>query len=170
MKRFFVFALVLGMLTGCSGDASGEATNEATAKQEASVTPDLMVSMEISGMTCVQGCGNEIKEEVMKSGGVASVDFDFEMGRQPNTAKILIDSKVVTAEQLEKMILGIVDEESKEPRFSVLSVSEEPYVAPANAGGGKGGNESIAVAPIKPSSSFIELPNLLDLFSGWFIF
>lgn len=173
MKKLFILAFTLGSLVACSGDTSGDATGEAkvaTTKEVKKVEADYEVTMEISGMSCVAGCGKEIETALIESGGVESVSYDFESGRQPNIAKVKFDSKLTSGEKLEEIIHGILDEETKERRFSVLSFSESPLnPEPASTGGGERNADEISIRP-NESSSFIELPNILDIFTSWFSF
>ena len=174
MQKGFIILLLFVGIAACSGDASGDATKEATAenkKEEVvnNVTPDYLVEMEIQGMTCVMGCGGDIKDALIATGGVASVEYDFEQNRQPNKAKVLIDSKIVSSEQLEAAVHALVDSESKEKRFNVISMSEEPYTAEEiSIRGASGSSDQMSVQPVESSSNWIELPNILDLFTGWF--
>jgi copper chaperone CopZ len=161
MKKI-VFVLTTGiLLSACSSEKQEqrvEKTNIETAKLE--VNPNQLLTMEIDGMVCQMGCGGSIRKGLKETNGVASVEFEFEEERKTNVAKIAYDKSIVSSEDLIKIVSNL-----NEGQFLVGTISFEDMATPTKAT--KTSSLRNSEEPkVEVSSSYVKLPNLLDLFSG----
>ncbi len=161
MKKI-VFVLTAGVLfSSCSSEQKTE--NSEKAKVETAkvvVNPNQMLTMEIDGMVCQMGCGGSIRKGLKGTNGVASVEFDYEDERKTNIAKIAYDKSIVSSEELIKVVSNL-----NEGQFLVGTVSFEDMTIPTKTT--KTSSTKTKEEPkVEVSSSYVKLPNLLDLFSG----
>ena len=159
MKKI-VFVLTTGiLLSACSSEKHEETvekTNVETAKVE--VNPNQLLTMEIDGMVCQMGCGGSIRKGLKETNGVASVEFEFEEERKTNVAKIAYDKSIVSSEDLIKVVSNL-----NEGQFLLGTISFEDMATPTKA---KTSSLRNSEEPkVEVSSSYVKLPNLLDLFS-----
>jgi hypothetical protein len=109
------------------------------------------------------GCGASIRKELYATKAVLSVDFDFEDGRKTNTAKIAFDKDKITVDKMVEIISTM-----NEKQFTVGKTKSEDYNSKISSSN-LSNEESISTkketeSTIK-STSRIELPNFLDIFS-----
>lgn len=161
MKKI-VFVLTTGiLLSACSSEPKSE--NVETTEVETTdvvVNPNQLLTMEIDGMVCQMGCGGSIRKGLKETNGVASVEFDYEDERKTNVAKIAYDKSIVSSEELIKVVANLND-----GQFLVGTVSFEDVSTPVKST--KTSSVKTNEEPkVEVSSSYVKLPNLLDLFSG----
>ena len=166
MKNFmFVFAISVA-LSACSNDVKlvKNLTNELEKESGiAEITANRILTMEVEGMVCKMGCGGSIRKGLMAANGISEVKFDFEDDRISNIAVISFDKSSITADEMIKIVTELND-----GQFNVGSVSSEASfeTKTIETGTAESSEESI----IEVSLSHIEMPNLLDLFSGLFTY
>jgi len=164
MKRaVYIFAMAL-LVSACTSSATEEVTQETTAEQaeEEVVIPNRLLTMDIDGMVCKMGCGGTIRAELYSIGGVSNVDFDFEDDRATNVASISFDTELISVDEMVDAISAINDGQFKvgETKSEVIAEPTENSTTEPSA------SES---STVDVSTSRVEMPNLLDLFSGLFI-
>lgn len=161
MKKIAFVLTTSLMLGACSSEKQIEKTEEIVEQTEkVVVNPNQLLTMEIDGMVCQMGCGGSIRKGLKETKGVASVEFDFEEERKTNVAKIAYDKSIVSSEELINVVSKL-----NEGQFLVGTVSFEDVTIPAKAT--KTSSTKTNEKPkIEVSSSYVKLPNLLDLFSG----
>ena len=164
MKNFmFVFATAL-TLSACSSDVkvadnSGSETEQEVEK--AVVHANRVLSMEVEGMVCKMGCGGSIRKGLKATEGVSDVKFDFEEDRASNVATISFDKNIITVDEMVKIVTELNDGQFKVGSISSESINEITTSVEST-------KESHEEAVIEMTSSRVEMPNLLDLFSGLF--
>jgi copper chaperone CopZ len=100
--------ITLGFLYACSNQPENKVIRtEHVEKNESSsdkVIPNRELTMEVSGMMCVMGCGSSIRKELYQTKGVSEVEFDFEEERETNVAKIKFDKNIVSIEEMVSIV------------------------------------------------------------------
>lgn len=124
MKSLFISLLSICILVSCTNKEekvflrkesySGSNTTK-------SVKANSILIMKIDGMTCMMGCGASIRKELYATNAVKNVDFDFEEGRETNTAKIAFDDSKIT----EKKMIDLISK-MNEKQFTVGDTKVEP--------------------------------------------
>jgi len=164
MKKIVLFAVLATVLVACeSGEKAGaeELQNIEATLETAEVVPNQIATIEVDGMTCVMGCGGTIRTSLMETNAISAVEFDFEMGRDVNTATITFDKNQISLNEMVELLAKINDGQftTGETKLSNLP---ETHVEESN------NSTSSSEAVIEASTSRFEMPNLLDIFSGLF--
>ena len=132
LKLVVVFG-AFAVLFSCSSEPKllrTESINISETGPEREQNPDTDLTLEISGMTCVMGCGGSISSALIKTGSVANCDFDFKEGRKMNTAQISYNSSEISAEEIKKIISELNDKQfttgdSTETKIQTIEKIEE---------------------------------------------
>jgi copper chaperone CopZ len=125
----FVFTSIL-LSTSCTIDKKSVVIRKESRKMSTSgceVDANRMLTMEVSGMTCVMGCGASIRKELFATKAVSSVEFDFEKGRATNLAKIAFDKDKVTVDQIVQLISSL-----NSKQFTIGKTSSQEFSCPTN--------------------------------------
>ena len=166
MKKFLYLPILALTLFACTCDdtCDPEAEAEATAQAEVTATAvaDKMMTMEVSGMMCKMNCGGSIKKALKSTTGVTDVEIDFEDGREINLAKVSFDSKLVNEQQMMEAVTSLYDNQYSVSTTSVSNLSQEISIDEEDV------NSDEGTSVVEAATSFIELPNLMDLFRGLF--
>lgn len=166
MKKFLYLPILALTLFACTCDdtCDTEAEAEATAQAEVTATAvaDKMMTMEVSGMMCKMNCGGSIKKALKSTTGVTDVEIDFEDGREINLAKVSFDSKLVYEQQMMEAVTSLYDNQYSVSNTSVSNLSQEISIDEEDV------NSDEETSVVEAATSFIELPNLMDLFRGLF--
>ncbi len=166
MKKFLYLPVLAITLFACTCDdtCDTEAEAEATAQAEVTATAeaDKMMTMEVSGMMCKMNCGGSIKKALKSTTGVTDVEIDFEDGREINVAKVSFDSKLVNEQQMMEAVTSLYDNQYSVSNTSVSNLSQEISIDEEDV------NSDEETSVVEAATSFIELPNLMDLFRGLF--
>jgi len=166
MKKFLYLPILALTLFACTCDdtCDPEAEAEATAQVEVTATAvaDKMMTMEVSGMMCKMNCGGSIKKALKSTTGVTDVEIDFEDGREINLAKVSFDSKLVNEQQMMEAVTSLYDNQYSVSNTSVSNLSQEISIDEEDV------NSDEETSVVEAATSFIELPNLMDLFRGLF--
>ena len=163
MKRLLYIVAFFFVASACSSDTSiAELDNEETTNEVVVVVPNRLLTMEIDGMVCEMGCGGSIRKELKGTGGVSSVEFNFEEERATNIAKVSFDKNLVTVDEIIKAV-----SEMQDGQFEVGETSSETLdVMPTTEESSSSSSES---SKVDVSTKHVEMPNLLDLLSGLLI-
>lgn len=166
MKKFLYLPILALTLFACTCDdtCDPEAEAEATAQVEVTATAvaDKMMTMEVSGMMCKMNCGGSIKKALKSTTGVTDVEIDFEDGREINLAKVSFDSKLVYEQQMMEAVTSLYDNQYSVGNTSVSNLSQEISIDEEDV------TSDDETSVVEAATSFIELPNLMDLFRGLF--
>ena len=124
MKSLFISLLSISILASCARKEEKvflRKESHSASNTTKSVKPNSILTMKIDGMTCMMGCGASIRKELYATNGVKSVDFDFEEGRETNTAKIAFDDSKITDKKMIELISNM-----NEKQFTVGETKVEP--------------------------------------------
>lgn len=127
-----------------------------TKKQSKQSQVTHLAKVKIKGMVCVMGCGAEIRKHLNATNAVRSCKFDFEDGREINTASIQYDPSKISENKIKAII-----EKINNKQFSVVGSSSQQIEANVHSEVTESCNKSYA--PISIKKSTWEFPNLLDL-------
>ncbi|MDX2360782.1 MAG: heavy-metal-associated domain-containing protein [Crocinitomicaceae bacterium] len=163
MKRvIYIFTIALiASSCGTKEEQPAEENATETAQQE-TIVPNQLLSMDVDGMVCKMGCGGAIRSELYSIGGVSNVEFDFEDDRATNVASISFDSNLISVDEMIAAVAAINDGQFTigDTSSGDLNVQQEnPSTEPSSA----------ETSTVDVSTSYVEMPNLLDLFSGLFL-
>lgn len=163
MKKIVYLSVFALSLVACNSEEANVANEDQQEEvQKAEPVADKVMTMEVKGMMCKMNCGGSIRKSLKATGGVTKVEFDFEDGRETNVAKISFDSKLVNEQQMMEAVTSLYDHQYSIGNTSVSDLSEEVKVEETETTSND--EESVVDA----ATSFIELPNLIDLFKGLF--
>ena len=170
MKKSFAIVLGIALFTSCADSTPVEHDHDhdhdhekemSSDKEIIDVTPNHMLTMEITGMSCEMACGGAIREGLIEAGGVSRVQYiDFDMDEETNVAKIYFDDSKIS----ESKIVEIVSALNKK-QFTVGKTRNDVYSEPTSSleyPKSKSNSES-EKATVTMSSSVVELPNLFDI-------
>lgn len=150
MKTYYILPLfIIIFLFSCSDNE--QAKEETT--QKTSVTANTIANIEVSGMACEMACGGAIRKALLENKGVTRVQFDFEMNRDTNIAKVSYDRNKINAEKIKSIILKVND-----GQFTVGEITEEPLSSNTESTQNSG-NTTIEMNEIQN----FEFPNLLSI-------
>ena len=164
MKKVLYFTIASAVLFSCENqpvESNIDHSTEEVSEKAVVVEPNQLATIEVKGMECVMACGGSIKKALRKTQGVSNIEFDFEMGREFNIATISYDENVVTMDEMKALILDLNNEQ-----FSIGNLATEEIHAKANCSENTA-HKSSSEAKIEVSNSSFEMPNLVDLFSGF---
>lgn len=158
----FVCASAL-VLTACSTDTTvaENSAPEVKVEEKVAVNANRVLTMEVEGMVCKMGCGGSIRKGLKGTDGVADVKFDFEEDRAIDIATISFDKNIVTVDEMIKIV-----SEMNDGQFKVGSTSSEDLHEVSTVE--ESSSSSAEEAVLEVSTSHVEIPNLLDLFSSLF--
>ena len=158
----FVFAVAI-VFTACSdkNKVVESSTTEVNVEKKIPVNANRLLTMEVEGMVCKMGCGGSIRKSLNATHGVAEVKFDFEEDRVIDVATISFDKNIVTVDEMIKIVSEMNDGQFRVGEISSKDLHE--VITNENS------EMTSAEEPmIEVSSSRVEIPNLLDLFSSIF--
>lgn len=164
MKKLVYLSVFALTFAACTSESTSETQETAQQEEVAKADPvaDKMMTMEVNGMSCMMNCGSSIKKALKGTGGVTDVEFDFEDGRETNIAKVSFDSQLVNEQQMMEAVTSLYDGQYSIGNTSVSDIAEEVIVDEEDSSGDDEGSV------VDAATSFIELPNLMDLFRGLF--
>ncbi len=168
MKKSFAIVLGLALFTACSEapkDSEVQETQETTTSENEviDVTPNHMLTMEVSGMSCEMACGGAIREGLIETGAVSRVQYiDFSMDQETNVAKVYFDDTKISQEKIIEIVTALNEKQFTVGKTRLDTYSEKTssleYPETKLENDTKNG--------INISSEIVELPNLLDLLSS----
>ncbi|MEJ6777059.1 MAG: hypothetical protein QNK85_07020 [Crocinitomicaceae bacterium] len=161
MKFFMFFFTTALTLSACSGDVEVSKNSNNQIEQEAEVHANRILTMEVEGMVCKMGCGGTIRKGLKAMTGISEIQFDFEDDRSSNLATVSFDKNIITADEMVKIVTGL-----NEGQFKVGSISSESLYETTIIENKI--TESYEESALEMTSSQVAIPNLLDLFSGFF--
>lgn len=164
MKKIIYVSVIALSVAACSTNEATSNESDATQEEVVKADPvaDKMMTMEVNGMMCKMNCGGSIRKALKGTGGVTRVEFDFEDGRETNVAKVSFDSKLVDEKQMMEAVTSLYDGQYTIGNTSVSDIAEEVKVE------GDENTSDDEESVVDAATSFIELPNLIDLFRGIF--
>jgi copper chaperone CopZ len=156
MKNIFFLAIFSFIFGACGTEAAPAIEQD---ESVAKVEPNTQLTMEVDGMSCKMNCGGSIRKSLIGTGGVSTVEFDFEAERATNVATITFDKNLVSVDEMIKAVA-----ETNNGLFTVGETSSAEYheSTPTQEDQSSSSEES----KVEVSSSRFEMPNLIDLFSG----
>lgn len=174
MKYFFV-ALGLLSVAACStndkkSDVIRKESHKATIDAP-KVDANRLLTAEISGMTCVMGCGASIRKELRATNAVSTVEFDFKEGRKFNTAEIAFDKDKITVDEIVSILSKMNDKQftvgktSSKEYADKKSSSTECTKSDCEKSCDKDEESSMDI-----SSNEMESPNFLSIITHYFVF
>ncbi len=124
MKSLFISLLSISILVSCANKEEKvflRKESHSASNTTKSVKPNSILTMKIDGITCMMGCGASIRKELYATKAVKNVDFDFEEGRETNTAKIAFDDSKISQKEMIEIISKM-----NEKQFTVGETNVEP--------------------------------------------
>ncbi|MEY4603284.1 MAG: hypothetical protein RIT43_576 [Bacteroidota bacterium] len=122
------------------------------------VVPNKMLTVGIEGMSCEMACGGSIRTNLRSTGGVSRVRYDFEEGRNVQTAFISFNDEKISEEEILSIIETINENQFKTHQHSTQEIgsSENTSDSPADNGSSK----------VDVSESSYRIPNLFHILSN----
>lgn len=171
MKKSFAIVAGLVLITACSDAPKEVATQEiekeiTSEKEVVQVTPNQLMTMEISGMSCEMACGGAIREGLLETGAVSRVQYiDFSMDEETNVAKVYFDDSKISKEKIVEIVSSLNKNQFKVGKTRVDSYSEATSsLEYPESGSTDNGEQSVNI-----STDFVALPNLFDILRSIFL-
>ncbi|MFT5858557.1 MAG: hypothetical protein ACI865_000645 [Flavobacteriaceae bacterium] len=167
MRNALIGFGLIGILAACSSPAADAvvADKDETSKEVlAEVVPNRMLTVDIDGMVCQMGCGGSIRKELKATNAVGECSFDYEEGRETNTATIEFDKELITADEISTLIAKINDGQFTVGKSSASRVEAKEKITD-DLKSIRTSSEDQNPVSISSKSDY-QLPNLLEIFSN----
>lgn len=163
MKKVFFIIVGALVLVGCSQPEPviTESSTSVNEEEKTVVIPTKKLTMEIGGMSCEMGCGAAIRKELFATGAVESVNFDFKMGRDLNTADIFYDGAKISDEKITAIISSINNQQFSVGKETVSEYEQKNNASSVGSAHSKNSTAETSFTSIEPIQ--IEKRNLIDL-------
>lgn len=163
MKKVFFVIVGTLVLGGCSQSEPviTESSTVINEEEKPVVVPTKKLTMEIGGMSCEMGCGAAIRKELFATGSVESVNFDFKMGRDINTADIFYDGTKISDEKITTIISSINNQQFSVGKETVSDYDQKNNTSSVGSTNSKSSQAETSFTSIEPIQ--IEKRNLIDL-------
>jgi len=128
MRSHTLFLMTLITLAlSCKNQPADVATPEQVKveKKEQIVHPTNMLTAEIVGMTCEQGCGGTIRKNLKATGGVSKVEYDFVIDAEKQVCRIYFDSTKISEGKISEVVNTINEEQFKIKILGVQDVAKK---------------------------------------------
>lgn len=155
MKRTLLILSTFSILLSCSSDSTETPVTEAQ-EEVAVIDANRILTLDVAGMACEMACGGSIRDALTETGAVASVDYDFKMGRDVNTAIIKFDDSKLNAKEIQEKIEAINDGQFTVTNPSEASIESNTIVEESSK---SSGTSDVNV----DYSAGVEIPNLLEI-------
>ncbi len=166
MKKIVVFTFSSFLLFACQTtevNVEERVSNPVSMEEEETVIiPTKVAKMEITGMTCVKGCGGSIRKSLKGTNGVERVEFDFDADRATDIATIYFDDQIVSVEEMTKRLSVLNNNQ-----FTIGEIKVKDVSSVSSKSAESESNSNSESAKIDADNSSLAFPNLLDLFSGF---
>ncbi|MDZ4751211.1 MAG: heavy metal-associated domain-containing protein [Flavobacteriales bacterium] len=113
MKKFvlfFAFAAALAS-TSCNESSSGSVQSEVptTRKSIQSEVNKTVANLTISGMTCAEGCGGKIQQDLQALNGIRETKLDYADERLQNIVTVTFDPSLISEKEMIGCVNAIAD-------------------------------------------------------------
>lgn len=122
MKKIFSIIALLAITASCSSNDKGTVVSvkhHDTTKSSEKVAVNHLMTVEVSGMSCVHACGGAIRMNLKDTKAVDRVSFDFKEGRKVNVCKITFDENKISEQQILSLIGKINNKQFTTGKHSV---------------------------------------------------
>ena len=119
----FMISLVFSCKNQPADFASPEQVN--VENKQIKVIPTSIITAEITGMTCEQGCGGTIRKNLKASGGVSKVEYDFVIDADKQICRIYYDAKKISEEKISQIVKTVNDEQFDIKVLSIQDVAKK---------------------------------------------
>ncbi len=128
--------------------------------EESVVVPTKIATIEITGMTCVKGCGGSIRKSLKGTKGVERVTFDFDADRATDIATVYFDDNIVSVDEM-KQRLSVLNNN----QFTIGEITVKDFSVTSSNTSEKCKNSE--ESSFDANTNSFQFPNLLDLFAGF---
>ncbi|NVK66822.1 MAG: hypothetical protein HWE22_19675 [Flavobacteriales bacterium] len=174
MKKFLFTGVIAAVVVSCSTStnqvADKEGGNTETIQEEEliAVTPNRKMTTEIDGMTCVMGCGGSIRKELLNTGAVSRCSFDFKGIGETSSATIEFDKDKISADEIAKILSTMNEGQFTLGEMSTETIAVEVDDSEVSEDKNTSSKDDVSAINVSTSSG-IQLPNFIDLISGWLV-
>lgn len=162
MKKIAAISLSVITLFSCQStevNVKERVSNPVSMENEVTtIVPTKVATIEITGMTCVKGCGGSIRKSLKGTKGVERVTFDFEADREIDIATVYFDDKIVSVDEMEERLSVLNNSQFTIGEVNVKDFS--PTITSQSVYKSNSERSNLNVC----NTSF-EFPNLLGIFS-----
>jgi copper chaperone CopZ len=125
-NKLYLITLI-SLVISCKNQPADVATPEQVKveKKEQIVQPNKMLTAEITGMTCEQGCGGSIRKNLKATGGVSKVEYDFIIDAEKQVCRIYFDSTKINEGKISEVVNTINEEQFQIRVLSVQDVAKK---------------------------------------------
>ncbi|MFM7637229.1 MAG: heavy-metal-associated domain-containing protein [Crocinitomicaceae bacterium] len=125
-NKLYLITLI-SLVFSCKNQPADVATPEQVKveNKEQIVHPNKMLTAEITGMTCEQGCGGSIRKNLKAKGGVSKVEYDFVIDAEKQVCRIYFDSTKINEGKISDVVNTINEEQFKIKVLSVQDVAKK---------------------------------------------
>jgi copper chaperone CopZ len=125
-NKLYLITLI-SLVFSCKNQPADVATPEQVKveKKEQIVHSNKMLTAEITGMTCEQGCGGSIRKNLKATGGVSKVEYDFVIDAEKQVCRIYFDSTKINEGKISEVVNTINEEQFQIRVLSVQDVAKK---------------------------------------------
>ena len=124
-------------------------------------TPDTISEFNVTGMTCVHGCGGSIRKGLYEKEMAAQVDIEFNEETGLGNIAVYHNKNGVSSEQIKELI-----EKLNDGQFEAEYIGSKDYVASEESMNSNGSSSSREDATVEVQDRLITFPNITDLLNS----
>jgi copper chaperone CopZ len=161
MRYWSILFSFMLLLLSCSTEPNVVHLKTVKGKNHSSqrkVSPNKLLTVGIEGMSCEMACGGSIRTNLRSTGAVARVQYDFEEGRDVQTAFISFNDEKISEEEILSIIETINEKQFKTHNHSTQEINsgENTPNSPADNGSSK----------VDVAEGNYRIPNLFHILSN----
>lgn len=142
----FIFITLLTLLNACSEDTS---------------TPDTISEFNVTGMTCVHGCGGSIRKGLYEKEMAAQVDIEFNEETGLGNIAVYHNKNGVSSNQIKELI-----EQLNDGQFEVEFLGSKEHTVSKESITPQDRSSSGEDAALEARERLITFPNITDLLNS----
>ena len=124
-------------------------------------TPDTISEFNVTGMTCVHGCGGSIRKGLYEKEMAAQVDIEFNEETGLGNIAVYHNKNGVSSEQIKELI-----EKLNNGQFEAEFLGSKDYTASEESMNSNGSSSSSEDAAVEARERLITFPNITDLLNS----
>ena len=124
-------------------------------------TPDTISEFNVTGMTCVHGCGGSIRKGLYEKEMAAQVDIEFNEETGLGNIAVYHNKNGVSSDKIKELI-----EQLNDGQFEVEFLGSKDYTASEESMNSIGSSSSSEDAAVEARERLITFPNITDLLNS----
>lgn len=168
MKNFLSLTLVsVLVISACSSNE----TKVISVEKKTAYTPleavhaNQKMAIEVEGMSCEHACGGSIRMALKETGAVERVSYDFEDGREKNTAYVSYDDTKISTAKIKEIIESVNDNQFSTGTIKNTPLKPSESTSSPESSPSKSSKSTTSIEMDVPTTSSWKLPNIFQIFA-----